>query len=203
MIYCFLARTDSGMVQQEWQPVPLDALLIDVIEEQRTAATQKGVFLSLHIVEPQLDDKDLDEEDIFTISGDWDRLSRMFTNLIANAIEHTNKPTESGDGSIEVELKIVKTVPKTIRVREANRQYELRIQVKDNGKGIPKSALPHIFDRFYRADPARSARRDTHTPGGAGLGLAIVKAIAENHQGQIMVESVLERGTTFTVTLPK
>jgi len=68
----FLARTDSGIAQLDWQPVPLDALLIDVIEEQRVAATQKGLFLSLHIVEPEITEEDLNEEDIFTVRGDWD-----------------------------------------------------------------------------------------------------------------------------------
>ena len=197
----FLARSDSGIVQQEWQPVPLDALLIDVIEEQRIAATQKGLFLSLHIVEPHLAGK-LNEEDVFTIQGDWDRLSRLFTNLIANAIEHTDKPTESTDASVEVELEII-TLPKTIRRREKNRQYALVVRVKDNGVGISESDLSHIFDRFYRADPARSTRRKIDTPTGAGLGLAIAKAIVENHQGQISVESTIAKGTTFTVTLPQ
>ena len=197
----FLARSDSGIVQQEWQSVPLDALLIDVIEEQRLAATQKGLFLSLHIVEPTIEEP-FNEEDIFTVSGDWDGLSRLFTNLIANAIEHTEPATESKEASVEVELAIIKTVPKTIRVREAHRPYQLQVQVKDNGKGIPSSALPHIFDRFYRVDPARSARREIAAPTGAGLGLAIAKAIVENHQGHITVNSSPEKGTTFTVTLP-
>ena len=198
----FLARSDSGIVQQEWQPVPLDALLIDVIEEQRIAATQKGLFLSLHIVEPELE-SELDEEDIFTIQGDWDQLSRLFTNLIANAIEHTDNLANAKNASVEVELEIIKSIPKTIRVRETNRQYELQVTVKDNGKGISESALPNIFDRFYRADPARSSQREINTPTGAGLGLAIVKAIVENHRGQIVVDSIVDRGTTFTVTLPQ
>ena len=199
----FLARSDSGIVQQEWQPVPLDALLIDVIEEQRLAATQKGLFLSLHIVEPA--NIELDEEDIFSIQGDWDQLSRLFTNLIANAIEHTDNSASSKDASVEIELEIIKSksLPKTIRVRETIRQYELQVKVKDNGKGIPETALPQIFDRFYRADPARSSQREINTPTGAGLGLAIAKAIVENHQGQITVESTLETGTTFFVTLPQ
>ncbi|MEM8829345.1 MAG: HAMP domain-containing sensor histidine kinase [Cyanobacteria bacterium P01_G01_bin.19] len=201
----FLARSDSGIVQQEWQPVPLDALLIDVIEEQRIAATQKGLFLSLHIVEPELEEE-IDEEEIFTIQGDWDRLSRLFTNLIANAIEHTDRPINSqdaADASVEVELEIVKSSPKSIRVRENSRQHELQIKVKDNGKGIPDDAIASIFDRFYRADPARSAKRDIDTPTSAGLGLAIAKAIVDNHRGQITVDSVLGKGSTFTVVLPQ
>ncbi|MGL4881460.1 MAG: sensor histidine kinase [Waterburya sp.] len=200
----FLARADSGIVQQDWQPVPLDALLIDVIEEQRTAATQKDLFLSLRIVEPKLDTNKQEEEDIFTIQGDWDHLSRLFTNLIANAIEHTDNSEASAEASIEVELKLInKSISKTMKVRENHRQLALQVKVKDNGKGIAESDLPHIFDRFYRADPARSNQREIHTPTGAGLGLAIAKAIVENHHGQITVTSNLQQGTTFTITLPQ
>ncbi len=199
----FLARSDSGIVQLDWQPVPLDALLIDVIEEQRTAATQKGLFLSLHIVEPDIADEDLNEEDVFTVKGDWDYLSRLFTNLIANAIEHTDQAEKSAEASVEVELALIKSVAKTMRVREIPSQFKLQVKVKDNGKGISESALPHIFDRFYRADPARSSQRKINTPPGAGLGLAIAKAIVENHQGEIQVESILDQGTTFTITLPQ
>jgi two-component system, OmpR family, manganese sensing sensor histidine kinase len=207
----FLARADSGIVQLDLQPVPLDALLIDVIEEQRIAATQKGLFLSLHIVEPKIEAENINEEDIFTIQGDWDHLSRLFTNLIANAIEHTDntsKPDQTEvspalQGSVEVKLELIKRTSKTRRIREANRQFELQVQVKDNGSGIPESALPYIFDRFYRADPARSPQGKIATTTGAGLGLAIANAIIENHQGQITVESTTGQGTTFIVTLPK
>lgn len=199
----FLARADSGIAQQEWQLVPLDALLIDVIEEQRTAANQKGLFLSLHIVEAEIVPDNFNEEDIFTLQGDWNHLSRLFTNLIANAIEHTDTSAESNDASVEVELELIKSSPKTMRVRESQSQFSLQVKVTDNGQGIPESALPHIFDRFYRADPARSPQRQIATPTGAGLGLAIAKAIVENHQGKITVKSKLEQGTTFTVTFPQ
>lgn len=199
----FLARADSGMVQQEWQPVPLDALLIDVIEEQRIVATQKGLFLSLHIVEPEIEHPEIKEEDIFTVAGDWDHLSRLFTNLIANAIEHTNNSAAKAEGAVKVNLSLIKLPPKPMRRRETNSQYALQIQIADNGKGIAEAELPQIFDRFYRADPARSSQREINAPSGAGLGLAIAKAIVENHQGQIAVASTLEKGTTFTITLPQ
>ena len=198
----FLARSDSGMVQLDWQAVPLDALLIDVIEEQRITATQKGLFLSLHIAEPEIETK-IDEEEMFTVRGDWDYLSRLFTNLIANAIEHTDKKEESSDAAVEVELALIKLPLKTMRVKDTHRQFKLQVKVTDNGKGIPESDLPHIFDRFYRADPARSTQRQIDTPTGSGLGLAIAKAIVENHQGQIIVESIINEGTTFIVTLPQ
>ncbi len=206
----FLARSDSGMVQTDFQPVPLDALLIEVIEEQRTIAEQKGIYLCLRIVEPHTVTNNPDginsisSEDIFTVRGDWDQLARLFTNLIANAIEHTNKIAPSADGetlqkseeaSVQVELQQIKKKPR-------DRNYYLQVKVKDTGTGIPESALPHIFDRFYRVDPSRSHKQDFTIATGAGLGLAIARAIVENHQGQISVDSVFNRGTTFTVILP-
>jgi OmpR-family two-component system manganese-sensing sensor histidine kinase len=77
-------------------------------------------------------------------------------------------------------------------------QYYLQVKVRDTGIGIPGDALPHLFDRFYRVDPARSH----NTSSGSGLGLAIAAAIVQNHQGHIQIESTLNRGTTVTVTLP-
>jgi len=76
--------------------------------------------------------------------------------------------------------------------------FLLRVKVSDTGIGISEAELPHIFDRFYRVDPAR--KHDATA--GSGLGLAIAQAIVENHHGHIQVESVLNQGTTVTVTLP-
>jgi OmpR-family two-component system manganese-sensing sensor histidine kinase len=203
----FLARSDSCMVKLDYQAVPLDALLIEVIEEQRVIAQQKGIFLSLHIVEPPSEFDRVDEE-IFTLKGDWDQLARLFTNLIGNALEHGfEKPEVVGAGlsknsqdfptvnhskeiAVEVELQRIKR----------DRHAYLQVKVKDTGKGIPEADLPHIFDRFYRVDPSRSHPQQTSAS--TGLGLAIARAIVENHHGHITVESTCDRGTTFTVTLP-
>ncbi|HAC64681.1 MAG TPA: two-component sensor histidine kinase [Cyanothece sp. UBA12306] len=188
----FLARSDSGMLQVHNEPVPLDALLIEVIEEQRTTAEQKGVFLSLRIKEPEAKLSEKSEE-IFTLQGDWDQLARLFTNLISNALEHSFKAdkidSSSNLTSVEVELQHLKR----------DRLSQLQIMIKDTGKGVPTADLPHLFDRFYRVDPSRSHQGSS----GSGLGLAIAQAIVKNHYGQITVDSVLEKGTTFTVTLPK
>ncbi|MEA5535595.1 HAMP domain-containing sensor histidine kinase [Crocosphaera sp. XPORK-15E] len=182
----FLARSDSGMLEIREQEVPLDALLIEVIEEQRTFAEQKGIFLSLHIVEAENN-----SEDNFTLQGDWDQLARLFTNLISNALEHSFSEENEGEtalkeAAVEIELQRIKR----------DRLSQLQVRVKDTGQGVPEAALSHLFDRFYRVDPSRKSS------GGSGLGLAIAKAIIENHQGQIKVESVLKEGTIFTVTLP-
>ena len=185
----FLARSDSGIVNMNWQDVPLDGLLIEVIEEQRTIAAAKNINLNLEIIEP--DNSEL--EDIFLFTGYEDSLARIFTNLIANAIEHSNDSS-----NVEIELSLVDKPEVTRRGREYPQNY-VQVKVKDTGKGISETALPFIFDRFYRVDPARSRQETIST--GAGLGLAIAKAIVENHQGQITVESKENQGTTFTVIL--
>jgi len=84
-----------------------------------------------------------------------------------------------------------------IQLRAAQRGSELVLSVTDNGLGISKDDLPRIFERFYRADKARSREL-----GGTGLGLAIVKHIAQLHGGRVEAESELGKGTTIRVVLP-
>ncbi|MEG3906031.1 ATP-binding protein [Microcoleus sp. B4-C5] len=179
----FLARQDSGIVQQQWIEVPLDALLMEVIEEQQAIATTQNLSLSLEIVDLP------NAEDNFTLLGDWDQLARLFTNIVSNAVQYT----PSG-GEIEVELQLAAKNKRNSAILNP----ALQIKVTDTGIGISPEALPHLFDRFYRADPARTHR----SAAGSGLGLAIAKAIVENHRGQIRIDSQVDRGTAVTVTLP-
>jgi len=200
----FLARADSGMLEPQWQPVPLDALLMEVIEEQQLIAAKKGISLSLHLIETPVEKiTGVDfpgfpalAEEAFTLQGDWDQLARLFTNLVSNALQYTSASTGKPDeASVQVELQ---QLERASNVGARNMQSLLRVQVRDTGIGISESALPHIFDRFYRVDPAR-----THdAAAGSGLGLAIAQAIVENHHGHIQMESVLNQGTTVTVTFP-
>lgn len=179
----FLARQDSGIVQQQWIEVPLDALLMEVIEEQQAIATTQNLSLSLEIVDVP------NAEENFTLLGDWDQLARLFTNIVSNAVQYT----PSG-GQIQVELQVAaKNKRNSPMLNPA-----LQIKVTDTGIGISAEALPHLFDRFYRVDPARTHR----SAAGSGLGLAIAKAIVENHRGQIRIDSQVDRGTAVTVTLP-
>jgi heavy metal sensor kinase len=113
-----------------------------------------------------------------TIAGDVFSLERAVRNLVENAIRHTPAGEQ-------------------IVVCAGVNQGEARIDVIDTGVGIAPEHLPHLFDRFYRVDTAR-----TRTHGGAGLGLSIVKAIAEAHGGTISVESKLGAGSTFTLRFP-
>jgi signal transduction histidine kinase len=111
------------------------------------------------------------------VAADPRRLDRVFSNLIKNAIEHT---TEGA-----------------VRVNAARRDEEVVVKVEDEGEGIPAEALPHIFERFYRADAHRAK-----TTGGTGLGLAIALENVHLHGGSITVTSDVGQGSLFTVVLP-
>jgi signal transduction histidine kinase len=112
------------------------------------------------------------------VLGDRVRLQQIIVNLIDNSIKYTQV-----GGMIKVRVD-----------REGNSAI---LEVSDNGLGIPAHALPHVFERFYRADKARS-----RATGGAGLGLSIVKAICAAHNGEIKVSSQEGRGSSFRVELP-
>ncbi len=111
--------------------------------------------------------------------GDQALLRRLVVNLLDNALRYT-----PAGGRITASLE--------------TRGAELQVRVEDTGIGISAEAAPHIFERFYRADKARS-----RAEGGFGLGLSIVKWIAESHRGAVAVSSRPEQGSTFTVTLPR
>ncbi|MEL6457291.1 MAG: ATP-binding protein [Cyanobacteria bacterium J06621_15] len=187
----FLARQDSGISAYEFSSCPIDALLMEVVEEQQLLASSKNIALWLHLVDsPETASNPELLDDWFNLMGNWEQLARLFTNLISNALRYT-----PDKGKVEVEL---------TRVEITNRSV-LQVKIEDNGIGIPSEALPRLFDRFYRVDPARShgsGNYFTQNSAGSGLGLPISKAILENHQGQIQIESILGKGTTVTVTLP-
>jgi two-component system, OmpR family, sensor histidine kinase BaeS len=112
-----------------------------------------------------------------SIQVDTDRMTQVLNNLVSNALHHT----PSGE----------------ITLSAAARGRQVQIQVRDTGSGIAAEDLPHVFERFYRADKARQ-----RTDGGSsGLGLAIAKAIVEAHGGTLAVASEGGRGTTFTIAL--
>jgi len=113
------------------------------------------------------------------IKADKDKISQVIVNLVSNALKYTSE-----GGHIEVQVK--------------GTECSTEIVIKDSGKGIPIEDIPFIFERFYRADKSRN--RQT---GGSGLGLTITKAIVESHKGKISVISEIDKGSIFTVCLPK
>ncbi len=117
-------------------------------------------------------------DDTPTVLADSDRITQVLLNLLDNARRHTPP-----DG--------------TITVSAAKGVHELCAWVSDTGKGIDAKDLPHIFERFYRADRSRAA-----ATGGSGLGLAIVKAIITAHGGKVWAQSEPGKGTTIFFTLP-
>lgn len=133
-------------------------------------------------MEPQWSAKSLELDlslDKADVVADPDQLKQVWINLLSNSVKFT---PEGG----------------TIRIRLENGDSFVKVQIADTGVGIPPESLPHIFDRFYMGDRARSRRKN-----GNGLGLSIAKKIVELHQGEIHAESEVGKGTTFTVMLPK
>ena len=129
---------------------------------------------------------ELDVPDALTVPGDDDRLRQVMANLLSNALTHT--PTGT---------------PVTVRVRQDEGWAE--VQVSDRGPGLAADEAAHVFEPFYRADPARGRDHDaddTDEGKGTGLGLAIVAAIAEAHGGSAGVVSEPGEGAAFTVRLP-
>lgn len=117
------------------------------------------------------------KEDIPQVLGDYDRLRQLFVIFIYNAIKYSNKNTK-------------------IDVSVSAGDY-IYVKVKDNGIGIPKEDMPHIWDRFYRVDKSRNQQET-----GTGLGLSIAKYLIEAHNGVIRVDSDLGKGTTVEIGLP-
>jgi len=163
----FLARGQAGRVTLSFANVDLVKFLTEVTRDLLPAVTDKGLELSV----------DLPSESPRAFI-DSDRMQQVLHNLLENAIRYTNP-----GGKIRVSL--------------ASSPAEVRIDVSDNGIGIPEANLPFVFERFFRSDRARRAY-----PGGSGLGLSIVKWIIGAHKGRVEVKSRVGEGSTFSVVLP-
>ncbi|MBI5841706.1 MAG: HAMP domain-containing protein [Chloroflexi bacterium] len=137
------------------------------------------VFQQMHILAGMKVHVHLNEIDQVQVKGDRDRLKQVLLNLVANAIQYT-----PAGGDVFLSLTIVKD--------------QARIIVRDTGPGIPAEDLPHIFERFYRAEKSRTRSK----VGGFGLGLSIAHWIVEHHGGKIEVDSKEGKGTTFAIWLP-
>jgi signal transduction histidine kinase len=164
-----LAQAEAGQLPLDFQPVDLNKLVQSTVDAFRPGAESKGIILHTTLT-----------GELPPASIDSARLRQVLQNLLSNALRHT-----PAGGAISVGT--------------AATGDTLEFTVADTGDGIAPEHLAHVFDRFYRTDPARS--RDK---GGSGLGLAIARAIIENHHGLIRADSagISGQGTTFTVQLP-
>lgn len=164
-----LSQAESGHLPLHKERVGVADLLTDLVTSFQGQAESAGIAL-------RVDTERLGDT---TIEADVLRLNQVLANLITNAFRYT----PSGG---------------SITLRGEPTRGGVRLTVSDTGQGISADDLPHVFDRFWRGDPAR-----THKEGaGGGLGLAIVKQLVELHQGQVSVQSVVGAGTTFSIDLP-
>jgi two-component system phosphate regulon sensor histidine kinase PhoR len=164
-----LARIESGEEAFELRSVALGPAVAECLERHRARAEAKRQQLLAEPPAGELPAAHVDEE----------ALGQILDNLVENAIKYT--PEES-----------------RIVVRWRSEGGKVRLEVEDNGQGIPEADLPRVFERFYRVDKARSREM-----GGTGLGLAIVKHLAQAMKGTVRATSRVGQGTTFIVSLPR
>ena len=164
-----LARMDSGQMAMDKNPLDLSDVALDAIERLEPLAERTHVTLEAG---------DLLET---PLSGDRQYLLQMLSNLIENGIKYT-----SGKD-------------RRVKVETGQTDDVAWVRVSDNGAGIPEEFLPHLFDRFYRVDKARTRNDEEEQASGSGLGLSIVHWIAQAHGGKVHVESKVGEGTTFEV----
>jgi len=162
-----LSLAESGQLHLQKQTVEPGSLVQQVSDRMRLSAEEKNIALETDIA-----------SDLPPVQADPERLMQVMTNLVDNALRYSPNGTRIIVGA-----------------RPASGCVEL--SVSDNGMGIPPEDLPHLFERFWRAEKSRN-----RATGGSGLGLAIVKQLVEAHHGQVQVESQVGKGTRFEVQIP-
>ena len=157
---------DIDKIKVNFKPLPIGAPIAKAVESNEPHATRKDVRIVVTTPEPT-----------GIVTGDEGTLTEAFVNVIGNAVKYSHP---GGQVSVTTE----------------NKEDSVVISVADSGIGIAAEDVPHIFDGFYRAKPARE------TYSGSGLGLAISRRIIQAHDGTISVQSRLGEGSTFVITLP-
>jgi two-component system phosphate regulon sensor histidine kinase PhoR len=162
-----LTRLEAGQIKAEFSTIRMDAFFKQVVRDW--SHRKQGGKAEIKI---------LMDGDLPSLDADAIRLEQVILNLLDNAVAYSNPPRE-------------------VVLFGGVSEGRMEVRVSDNGIGIPPADLPHIFDRFYRVDKARS-----RTSGGTGLGLSIVKQIIHAHGGTVHAESELGKGTTIVMRLP-
>ncbi len=167
-----LALAESGQMGLEKVAVDFPALVKSVIERFEPQANARQISLNFNC-----------QDKIPTLSLDAFRVEQILGNLISNALRYT---PENGKIDLNIRLQSWK-----------NGKQRVQLDVHDSGSGIPEGSLPHVFERFYRADRSRS-----RSEGGTGLGLAIARQLAEAHGGNLEAQNHHNGGAMFTLTFP-
>ncbi|NEW06994.1 HAMP domain-containing histidine kinase [Paenibacillus sp. SYP-B3998] len=163
------SKLDLGKVPFQFEAVDIGQYVLDCAQELQFDMEKKGVHFVLN---------ELPQTPLF-VTADREKLKRVLLNVIENAMKYSDETNCA------------------IRLEVKEFDGNAVIQIEDNGQGISEEALPHIFDRFYRADPSRNT-----STGGSGLGLAIAKQIVQEHGGRIGATSRIGEGTTVYMVLP-
>lgn len=162
-----LSRFDAGSIEFEFTTFSFERSVKDVYSAMRLEAQNHDHEFTLEFLSPVPD-----------IVGDKGRIEQVLMNMVSNAIKYTKNGGK-------------------IKMTAGSKDGSVWCAVRDNGIGIPKQDVEHVFDRFYRVDKARSRES-----GGTGLGLSIANEIVLRHQGTLTLDSKVGRGTVITVTLP-
>ena len=178
-----LSKADIGEVRLNKEDINLTEILNEVVTQMDRLAKSKGLYLSTSN----------HHQDIH-IFGDALRIRELFINLIENGIKYTE---EGGSIHITLQKENEPSVRNQSSWEEGEKGEFAKVIVSDTGIGIAEDDQERIFNRFFRVDKARSREQ-----GGSGLGLSICKWIVDAHQGEIMVESELGKGSSFIVKLP-
>lgn len=167
----FYTKIDTNNIPYHFEKVKVNDYFMDCVEENQA---------ELEIANIRIEFFSNAEENV-QVLADREQLHRVMNNIIGNAVKYRG---EKEEGLIVIHLWDEGAI--------------VRVEVEDNGQGIPEHSLPYIFERFYRADSSRNSKQ-----GGSGLGLAIVKKIIEGHGGTIYAESKENEGTKIIFTLKK
>lgn len=168
------SKLDLHTVAFDFKDIDIGRYLEHFLEEQRFDLEKSGVLLTYVPEEPLS----------VATAADPDKLSRAFSNILNNCVKYMGQHPDLPRKEI------------TVRIKEL--EQHAYIEIEDTGPGIEAEALPHIFERFYRAEQSRNSET-----GGSGLGLAIVKQIIEGHGGRVWAENAETGGARFCLTLPK
>jgi two-component system phosphate regulon sensor histidine kinase PhoR len=164
-----ISQVESNQLKLNITNFSIYELCLEVIESLEVLASKKRIKINIK-----------DEKHIhFLVKGDKQKLYQVIHNLIENAIFYTPNGSK-------------------VDIRFFDLEYQILVEISDNGDGIEEIHRPRLFERFYRVDSDRNRKK-----GGSGLGLSIVKKILEAHGHSIKVDSEIGKGTTFSFTLSK